>query len=307
VVGAVVFQGFFRWTRKRMDTGKAPLFSLDVLKSNKERAIVYSMSIMLFVGTGASFLLPLYMQTVQGLSGIQTSLSIIPYTLSIFIASSAASRLYDRFSPGQIARVGFIVVAFSMALLAFTIRNDWEQAIIIVGLITLGLAQGVIVALVFNTLLSAAPKNLAGDVGAFRGLTHNLSGSAGIAIATTIAVAFLGAGVMRGAVADPVITPQLTAQVNMDNVNFLTNPQLETVLEATSATPEQQDAAISIFEENRLRALQATMLILALLALLAVVPAGRMPDFREGDLPVGYPEGDEEEADASAEPRDSRG
>ena len=289
VVGAVLFQVFFRWTRRRMDTGAAPLFSLDVLKSAKERAVVYCMAVMLFVGTGASFLLPLYMQTVQGFSGIQTSLSVVPYTLSIFVASTLAVRLYDRFSPGQIARAGFLVVAAAMSLLAFAISNSWEQAVIVVGLVALGLAQGCIVALVFNTLLSASPKELAGDVGAFRGLTHNLSGSAGIAIATAIAVGFLGAGVLRGAATSPVITSELTSQVNLDNVNFLTNEQLEAVIERTDATDEQAATAIRIFEDNRLRALKATMLILALLALLAVVPAGRMPDFREGDLPVGYP------------------
>jgi MFS family permease len=299
IFGVVVFQGFFRWTRVRMDDGKAPLFSLDVLKSNKERAVTYCMAIMLFVGTAASFLLPLYMQTVQGYSGIKTSLSIIPYTLSIVIANSFVSRLYDRYSPGQIARVGFVVVAASMALLAFTIRNDWDQLIIVLGLITLGLAQGCIVALVFNTLLTAAPKHLAGDVGAWRGLTHNLSGSAGIAVATALAVGFLGFGIARDAQASPAITPQLAAQVNLDNVNFLTNEQLEAVLDRTSATQEQKDAAIAIFENNRLGALKATMLILALLALLAIVPAGRMPDFREGDLPVGYPEPEPDDVDAN--------
>jgi MFS family permease len=297
VVGVVFFQWFFRWTRGRMDDGRVPLFSLDVLKSNKERAVTYCMAIMLFVGTAASFLLPLYMQTVQGFSGIKTSLSIIPYTISIFIANTLVSRLYDRFSPGQIARVCFVIVAAAMSLLAFTIKNDWGQVVIVIGLVTLGLAQGCIVALVFNTLLTAAPKELAGDVGAWRGLTHNLSGSAGIAVATALAVGFLGFGVARDAAANPVITPELSAQVNLDRINFLTNDQLEAVVAQTDATAEQKAAAITIFEDNRLAALRATMLILALMALLAVVPAGRMPDFRtDGDIPVGYP--DEDMADA---------
>lgn len=179
-----------------------------------------------------------------------------------------------------------------MSLLAFTIHNEWGQIVIVIGLVTLGLAQGCIVALVFNTLLTAAPKELAGDVGAWRGLTHNLSGSAGIAVATALAVGFLGFGVSRDAATNPVITPELSAQVNFDNINFLSNDQLAGVIGRTTATPDQKAAAITIFEDNRLNALRATMLILALLALLAVVPAGRMPDFREGDIPVGYPEDD---------------
>jgi hypothetical protein len=44
---------------------------------------------------------------------------------------------------------------------AFTIRNDWSQRAVVVGLVTLGLAQGCIVALVFNKLLMSNPKELA--------------------------------------------------------------------------------------------------------------------------------------------------
>ena len=134
------------------------------------------MATMLFVGTAANFLIPLYMQVVQGLSGIETSFSIIPYTLSIFVASTFIAYLYGRFSPRVLATAGFIVVALALTLLAFTVRGDWGQVFVVIGLILLGLGQGSIVALVFNTLLSAAPKQLAGDVGAWRGLVHNLSG-----------------------------------------------------------------------------------------------------------------------------------
>ena len=105
----MLIHAFFRSTRKRMDDGKPVLFSLDVLRSTRERSIVACMALMLFIGTATSFLLPLYMQVVQGLSGFETSLSIVPYTLSIFVANTQVSRLYDRFSPAAITRVSFVV------------------------------------------------------------------------------------------------------------------------------------------------------------------------------------------------------
>lgn len=293
VFGAVFLQAFFRWTRKRMDADEPVLFNLDVLKSTEERATVACMGIMLFVGTAASFLLPLYMQVVQGLSGISTSLSIVPYTLSIFIANTLVARVYDRFSPRQIARVGFMVVAVALTLLAFTIRNDWSQAMVVVGLVTLGLAQGCIVAMVFNTLLSASPKSMAGDVGAFRGLTHNLSGSAGIAVGTAFAVSLLGGIVLRDAVASPAISAEVIEQINMDQVDFVPNARLDEVLAATDATPAEIDAAVELYEDARLRSLRTTMMLLALLATLAIMPAGKMPSFRdpEDDLSVADLEG----------------
>lgn len=289
--GVVLVHAFFRWTRRRMDEGKPPLFSLDVLRSSKERSIVACMSLMLFIGTATSFLLPLYMQVVQGYSGWKTSLSIVPYTISIFIANTLVSRLYDRYSPARITRVAFVFVFLALTLIAFTISNSWGQASIVVGLVTLGLAQGCIVALVFNKLLMSVPKELAGDVGAFRGLTHNVSGSAGIAVATAIAISTLGMFVANSVSSSTIFSDELVQEVNLDRVDFITNDQLKVVLESTSATPAEVDAAVEVLEDARLDALQLTLMLLAALALLALVPAGGMPDFRKPDLTVDDEEG----------------
>src|SRR4029078_2597766 len=109
-----------------------------------------------------------------------------------FMASTFVAYLYTRFSPKVLATAGFVVVAAALTLLAFTVRVEWSHGFVVAGLILLGLGQGAIVALVFNTLLSAAPKQLAGDVGAWRGLVHNLSGRVGIAVTSVLAVSVVG-------------------------------------------------------------------------------------------------------------------
>lgn len=127
LLGLIGGQIFFSWIRKRQDAKLPRIFDLRVLASSSELAITACMAIMLFVGTAANFLIPLYMQMVQGRSGIQTSFSLIPYTLSIFLASTFVAFLYNKFSPSLIARTGFVVVAGALCLIAYTIRNDWGQ------------------------------------------------------------------------------------------------------------------------------------------------------------------------------------
>jgi MFS family permease len=302
VAGLVVGQVFFLWLRRRGAAGKPRIFDLRVLATGAERAVTACMATMLFVGTAANFLIPLYMQVVQGLSGIETSFSIIPYTLSIFVASTFVAYLYGRFTPRVLATAGFIVVAVALTLLAFTVRGDWGQAFVVIGLILLGLGQGSIVALVFNTLLSAAPKQLAGDVGAWRGLVHNLSGSVGIAVATAFAVGILASTLATSAVENPDISDELISEVNIDNADFLTNEQLEAVLAETSATDTEVAAAIEINEDARLRALQISLLGLALLSLLAIVPAMRMPGYRAGELPEKLEPDDDDPIDEVVDP-----
>ncbi|WP_300016683.1 MFS transporter [Pseudonocardia sp.] len=284
VLGIVCAQGFFSWTRAQQDAGRPQLFNLDVLKTSQERATTVCMATMLFVGTAANFLIPLYLQIVQGRTSFETSIAVIPYTLSIFVASSVVAGVYRRWSPAAIARIGFVVVAAALTLLGVTIRNDWSQILVVIGLITLGLGQGAIVALVFNTLLTAAPKELSGDVGAWRGLVHNVSGSVGIAVASVFAVGLLGGLVTSQLVENPTIPPELKAQVNLDNVNFIPNDALVEVLGETTATPQQVDEAVRINTEARIRALRTSLLLLAALALLAIIPAGRMPGSVPEDL-----------------------
>jgi MFS family permease len=284
ILGLVVGQVFFSWLRRRGREGKPRIFDLRVLATGSERAVTACMATMLFVGTAANFLIPLYIQVVQGRSSIETSFAIIPYTLSIFVASTFVAYLYGRFTPRVLAMAGFIVVAAALTLLAFTVRGEWSQGFVVAGLILLGLGQGCIVALVFNTLLSAAPKQLAGDVGAWRGLVHNLSGSVGIAVASAFAVGMLSSMLLAGAQEHPEISDELIAQVNFNEANFLTNEQLAAVLESRASGPEL-DAAIAVNAEARLQALQISLLGLGAISLLAIIPATRMPGRREGDLP----------------------
>ncbi len=100
--------------------------------------------------------------------------------------------------------------------------------------------------------------------------------------ATTVLTGLVAAGIAdRG----DVLTPELESQVNLDSVNFVTNDHLKDVLAGTDATPEQVDAAVEVNEESRLRALQISLLALAAVAAVAIVPAGRMPGFTPGDIP----------------------
>lgn len=302
IVGIIGGQAFFVWLRRRKAAHKPQIFDLDVLKSGSEKATTFAMAAMLFVGTAANFLIPLYIQIVQGRSSFATSISIIPYTLSIFIASTLVANLYKRYPPHNIGRVGFVVVALGLTILGFTIRNEWEQFAVVIGLIILGLGQGAIVALVFNTLLSAAPKRLAGDVGAWRGLVHNISGSIGIAVASVFAVGLLTTLISTAAAESPTLPSKLIAQVSLDDANFVTNERLKQVLSETDASPAQVDEAVLINADARLRALQTSLLGLAGIALLAIIPAGRMPDYRPGDIPAELSSGRE----ASDDPDDDK-
>jgi MFS family permease len=303
VAGIVLGQGFFAWAHYRTKEGRTPLLAVEVLDSRSELAATFCMFIIGALGPANNFLIPLYIQIVQGRTGLETAVAVVPYSLAIFAGTALIVGLFDRLTPRQIGRIGFVLVAVGLAMLAYTVQNDWGTPLVILSLIVVGFAEGALLTLVFNVLVSASPKELAGDVGALRGTTNNLSTALGTAFASVFAVGVLSALILSSLVGNPTIPPELKAQVALDNIDFVSNDQLLATLQGTTATPAQVGEAVRINTESRLLALKISFLVLALISLLAIFPAGGLPHYDPHEIPIDQPEavaGRTEEAAAPA-------
>lgn len=285
VIGLVLAQVFFVWTRRRTRAGKVPLVSLSVLGSSRERAAVYAMFIVVALEAALNFSIPLYIQIVQGRTPFDTSLAMLPFNLTVFFAAMLVVRFYRRFSPRTIGMVSFGLTTVALVWLAFVVTNNWETLPTILGLFVFGAGQGALVTLVFNVLVTASPKELAGDVGSVRGTTQNLASAVGTAIAGALMVGLLSANLVTTLADHPELPPALVSQVDLDRANFVSNDRLRDILEQTDATPAQVDAAVAVNEDARLDALKLGLLILAAVSALAIVPASRLPDYRPEEIP----------------------
>ena len=284
VFGLLLFQAFFAWSHARAEAGKAPLLALEVLDSKPERSGIVALLVIGALGPAVNFLIPLYIQIVQNRTSLFTAVAVVPYTLAIATSAFLIVRLYSRLTPRRIAVIAFSIVAAGLILLSFTIRNDWGTPLVILGLIIVGLGEGSLLTLLFNVLVSESPKELAGDVGALRGVANNLSTALGTAFAGVVAVSLLSL-IVTSSLNQSTIPAALKTHVNLDNIDFVSNDQLKAVLSETPATPEQVDEAVRINEEGRARALRASFLILAGLSLLAIFPSMGLPNYSPGELP----------------------
>ena len=285
VVGVVLGQVFFLWTRRRTARGEAPLVDLRVLGSHRERAAVYAMFIVVALEAALNFTVPLYIQIVQGRTAFDTSLAMMPFNITVFVTATLVVGLYTRYSPRTIGVASFTLTTVALVWLAFVVTNNWETPQTIGGLIAFGIGQGALVTLVFNVLVTSAPKRLAGDVGSVRGTTQNLASAVGTAVVGALLVTLLGINVGKAVVENVELPPSLVAQVDLDNVNFVGNDELREVLAGTDATPAQADAAVAVNEQARLDALRTGLLIMAGLSALAIVPASRLPRYRRHEIP----------------------
>ena len=285
VLGVVLGQGFLMWTHKRQAAGKTPLLALAVIDSPQERAAVYAMFSVVALEAMLNFSVPLYIQIVQGRSPLATAIAMMPFNLTVFFSAMVIVRFYDRLTPRQIGRYGFMLCTAALLWLAFVVHNDWSAFPVLIGLVLFGIGQGSLVTLLFNVLVTASPKDLAGDVGSLRGTTNNLAAAVGTAVAGALLVGLLSASVLRGLAENPILPPDIQAQVDLDSINFVNNDRLQSVMERTTATPAQIVEAVRVNTESRLTALKIGLLIMAGLASLTIIPAGQLPNYVPGELP----------------------
>ncbi len=125
-------------------------------------------------------------------------------------------------------------------------------------------------------------------MGAFRGTTNNLATGLGTAFASVLSVTLLSLIVVNSLVNNPDITPEVIEEqvVDLDNIDFVSNEQLDEALEETDLTPLQEAAAVEINVLARLQSLKISFLVLASIALLAIIPAGGLPNYVPKEVPA---------------------
>jgi MFS family permease len=305
ILGIVLLNAFVFWTSREQAAGRTPLLDLRVITSSRERAAVLCMFAVTLLEAMLNFSVPLYIQIIQGRTPLETAVAMLPFNLTVFFTAMLVVRLYGRYTPRVIGQFAFAICTVALLWLTFVVHNDWNAVPVMLGLITFGVGQGALVTLVFNVLVTAAPKEVAGDVGSLRGTTNNLAAGVGTAVAGALLVGFLSSAVMLRIEANPKLSPELLAQVDLENITFVSNDRLLNALQRTTATPAQVDAAMTVNVEARLAALKMVLLLMAGVALLLIFPSRMLPDYKPGDIPDNPPQATPDELRRAAQEADA--
>jgi hypothetical protein len=107
----------------------------------------------------------------------------------------------------------------------------------------------------------------------------------GAVLVGAVLVGLLSSMISRDAVSNPVITAELRDEVNLTNLNFMSDVVVKERLATTSATPEQMTEALRINGDARIQALKIGFLLMSALSLLAIMPCSWLPDYKPGEIP----------------------
>lgn len=134
---------------------------------------------------GGVFLLPLFLQQVQGRDEIDSGLILLPGSLVIGALMPVTGRLLDRFGPRVLTVIGLIGVAIFMYLYRDLDINTSVWGVIMPTLIR-GFGIGLLFTPVMATALNHVPPKKAGMASSMLNLMQQVGGSVGIAMLATV-------------------------------------------------------------------------------------------------------------------------
>ncbi len=137
------------------------------------------------------FLMPFFLQTVQGYSARQAGLMITPVAVMLAVMGPLSGRLSDRFGARTFSSVGLGLVGLALLWLSF-IPQDAGYLQVLVALAMVGAGIGLFQSPNNSSVLSAVPRTSYGTTAAFLNLTRTTGQVTGVAVAGTIVTIVMG-------------------------------------------------------------------------------------------------------------------
>jgi hypothetical protein len=149
-----------------------------------------------------------------------------------------------------------------------------------VPLLLIGLGIGALASQLGAVTVSALPDDQSPEVGGVQNTATNLGASLGTAIAGSILIASLSSAFLTNIQNSPAIPPSVKsqAQVKLEGgVAFVSDADLEAALKKADVDPQTSDAALDAYRDARITGLRASLAILAVLTVVALFLASRIP------------------------------
>jgi predicted MFS family arabinose efflux permease len=188
VAGLVAFAALERRT-------EAPLLRIERLAN---RAVGGGLFLMLAAAGsifGLFLLSSLYLQNVLGMGPLSTGLAFIPLALAAGVGAHAAGHIASKHGVRGPLAGAFLVAAAGMTLLAHVGENGSYVRDVLPGMLVSGLGLGVAVVSVSIAILTGTREHEAGMISGLNSTGHEIGGTLGIAIFSTIAA---GSGAIAG-------------------------------------------------------------------------------------------------------------
>jgi DHA2 family lincomycin resistance protein-like MFS transporter len=184
VVGVLCLLAF-GWRQLLLQKNGDPLLDLRAFKFRMFSLSAALMCLVFMAFLGAFILLPIYLQSVRGLSSLATGLLLLPGGLLMGLLAPAVGKTFDRYGPKVLVPPGAAVIALTMLALTTADQHSSVWWLLTVHVI-LSIGLACFLTPTFTTGLNPLPPSLYSHGSAIMGTLQQLAGAAGTALVITV-------------------------------------------------------------------------------------------------------------------------
>ena len=180
-IAAVALLVGFVWWERRVSR---PMLPMEYFRNPLFSTAIVVVGLVYFALMGAMFFLPQFLQLVQGMTPLQSGLSMIPAAVGLLLASMFSPRLAERFGTRRVVVIGLFIVV--LGLIAFsTFIKTTPYWFIAIALAFMAGGLGLTLPQATNGVLASVPAERAGMGSAVNDAVAELGGSFGVAVLGT--------------------------------------------------------------------------------------------------------------------------
>jgi Na+/melibiose symporter-like transporter len=234
---------------------------------------------------GLFFVVPLYLSVCLGLSALATGARLLPLSITLLVAAIGIPRLFPQVSPRLVVRCGLLGLLAGTVVLLAALEPGSGPEIVLVPMLLIGLGIGALASQLGAVTVSAVPDDESPEVGGVQNTMTNLGASMGTALAGSVMIAAVTSSFLANIEASPAIPSRVKSQAQVElagGVPFISDADLEAALDDARVSRRATEATMDAYTEARLTGLQSALAILAVLVLVALFFAQRIPTTQPG-------------------------
>ena len=286
IAGTAVLLLFLSWEDRLIAQGREPLINLPRLRNPVLRGGLTAFMFQYLLQAGLFFVVPLFLSVALGLSAIATGVRLLPLSITLLLAAVGVPRLFPNASPRFVVRVGFLALLAGIVVMVALLDIGAGPEIVTWPMLLAGLGIGALASQLGALTVSSVPDERSGEVGGLQNTVTNLGASIGTALAGAVLISALTSSFFANIADNPDVPDRVVSQAEVQltsGVPFLSDKDLEAVLDEANVRPSVADTIVDENAEARIDGLRAALAVLALLSILAVIGGRRLPKVQPND------------------------
>ncbi|MDZ8171996.1 MFS transporter [Microbacterium xanthum] len=280
LLGGIVLWWFAGRQGMLTRTDRVPLLKVDLFRIGALRSGLSGFLVQYFAIAALFFVIPVYLQTMQGYDALGTGLKILPLSAGLIVFSAVGSWLTARRSARRIAQTGQITMAIGLLFILVSIRPELAGWPFAVGMFVVGAGFGLLASQLGNVNMSAVDRADTSEVGGLQGTFQNLGSSFGTAVVGSVFILLLAGGFTAAVSESADVTAaqrnQLTTSIE-GAVPIVSQDEAEQLMREGGATPEVAAAIAQDYADSQIQALQQAVFIVFALLVISLLLSRNLP------------------------------